>query len=178
MTMIRNIVAYALFAVLQTLSAGAERVPAAKRPTPDLGCGAEASDFSNRPGFRAMRLIEDPGTHRRWLVERNVDHPAWPALLTAIEGDHSCCVCPGAQRETPKKRSGLQVSLPTIHAGDALVVVEDARAWHSEFEAVALSHGSPGDSIMVRLRIGGSVTLATVVSRGRVVAANKLEVYR
>jgi hypothetical protein len=176
--MIRSTVAYALFAVLQTLPAGAERVPTAKGSTRGLGCGVEVSEASNRPGFRAMRIIEDAGTHRRWLLERNVDHPAWPALLTAIEGDYSCCVCLRAQRETPKKRSGLQVSLPTIYAGDALVVVEDARAWHSEFEAVALSHGSRGDSIMVRLRIGGRVTRATVISRGRVAAANKIEVYR
>jgi hypothetical protein len=35
-----------------------------------------------------------------------------------------------------------------------------------------------GDSILVRLRIGGKVARATVISRTRAVAANKVEAYR
>jgi flagella basal body P-ring formation protein FlgA len=57
-------------------------------------------------------------------------------------------------------------------------VVEDTQSWHVEMEAVALTPGSPGDSIMVRLRIGGKVTRATVISKRRAVAANGFEVYR
>ena len=173
--MIRSTVAYALFVVSQTLSAGTQPVPNVNGSTSILGCEADDSKAADRPGFHAVRIIADPSTHRRWLLERNTEHPAWPALLTPVNGDGSCCGC--SIEETSGRRSKLQIQ-PTVRAGDVLVVVEDARAWHAEMEAVALSYGSPGDSIMVRLRIGGKVARATVVSRTRAVAANKVEAYR
>lgn len=176
--MIRSTVACALFAVLQTLSAGAESVANGNGSTPGSVCEAEFSELASRPGFHAMRIIEDSATHGRWVLERNVDHPAWPAVLTPIVGDVSRRVCPFGQREMPNRRPASKALVPIVHVGDALVVVEDARAWHAEMEAVALTFGSPGDSIMVRMRIGGLVTRATVVSKGRAAAANRIEIYR
>ena len=176
--MIGSTVACALLAVLQTLSAGAERVSNGNGSARAEVCEADVSEIANHHGFRAMRIIEDPATHQRWLLERNVDHPARPALLTPITGDRSCSVRSFQQREKRDMGHGSQVLLPMVHAGDALVVVEDTQAWHVEMDAVALTYGSPGDSIMVRLRIGGKVTRATVISRGRAVAANRFEVYR
>ena len=173
--MIRIRIAYALFAVLQTSLAGAQAAPSRNGASSVLGCEADTSAGANRTGLRAMRIIEDPATHRRWVLERNSDHPAGPGLLIPVRRDGSCCFC--SIEETPSRRTGLQIQ-PTVHAGDVLVVVEDARNWHAEMEAVALSYGSPGDSIMVRLRIGGKVTRATVVSRTRAVATNKIEAYR
>jgi hypothetical protein len=173
--MIRSTVAYALFAVLQNFSAGAQPVLNVSGSTSVLGCEADVSKVANRPGFHAVRIIVDPATQRRWLLERNTEHPARPALLTPVKADGSCCVC--SIEQTTGRRNGLQIQ-PTVRAGDALVVVEDAPAWHAEMEAVALSYGSPGDSILVRLRIGGKVARATVISRTRAVAANKVEAYR
>jgi hypothetical protein len=173
--MIRSTVAYALFAVLQSLYAGAQPVPNVNGSRSVSGSEAAVSESANRPGFRAIRIIEDPAIHRRWLLELNVDHPAWPALLTPVTGDGSCCVC--SIEETPGRQGGLQIK-PTVRAGDGLVVVVDARAWHAEMEAVALMNGSLGDSIMVRLRIGGKVTRATVISKDRAISASKMEVYR
>jgi len=173
--MIRITIAYALFAVLQTSFAGAQAAPSRNGASSVLGCEADISVIANRTRLGAMRMIEDPATHRRWQLERNPDHPAGPGLLTPVRGDGSCCVC--SMEETPGRWTGLKIQ-PTVHAGDVLVVVEDARNWHAEMEAVALSYGSQGDSIMVRLRIGGKVTRATVVSRTRAVAANKIEAYR
>jgi hypothetical protein len=176
--MIGSTVACALMAVLQTLSAGPELALNGNESARPEVCGADVSETANHPGFRAMRIIEDPATHRRWLLERNVDHPARPALLTAITRDRSCSVRSFQQREKRDMGHGSQVLLPMVHAGDALVVVEDTQSWHVEMEAVALTPGSPGDSIMVRLRIGGKVTRATVISKRRAVAANGFEVYR
>ena len=173
--MIRITIAYALFAVLQTSSAGAQAAPNGNGASSVLGCETGISAVANRTEARAMRIIEDPATHRRWVLERNSDHPAGPGLLIPVRGDGSCCFC--SIEETPSRRTGFQIQ-PIVHAGDALVLVEDARNWHAEMEAVALSYGSPGDSIMVRLRIGGKVTRATVVSRTRAVVANIIEAYR
>ena len=173
--MIRITIAYALFAFLQTLSAGAQAAPNGNGASSVLGCEAGISAAANRTGLGATRIIEDPATHRRWQLERNPDHPAGPGLLTPVRGVGSCCVC--SVEETRRERRGLQIQ-PTVHAGDVLVLVEDAQNWHAEMEAVALSFGSPGDSIMVRLRIGGKVTRATVVSKTRAVVANKVEAHR
>jgi hypothetical protein len=173
--MIRSTVAYALFAVLQSLYSGAQPVSNGHGSTSAFECESDISQVASRPGLRAMRIIEDPATHRRWLLERNTDHPAWPASLIPVRGDFSCCAC--SIEETTSRRRGLQVQ-PTVHAGDVLVLVDDAQNWHAEMEAVALSYGSPGDSILVRLRIGGKVTRATVVSKDRAIAASKVEVYR
>ena len=67
------------------------------------------------------------------------------------------------------ERTTLYVSLPIVHRGEALVMSEDTLTLHAEFEATALSDGARGESIMVRLRLGGKIVRANVSAPGRVV---------
>lgn len=129
-------------------------------------CGRDAKEFTADPGYRAVRLIKDPSTRQGWLVEQSIEHPAWPARLIQLE--EVAVFRPGIRGgELARKRCDLQKPAEEVRAGQTLIVVADTRVLHSEMEAVALSSGARGDSIMVRTRFGGKLMQATVTSKTR-----------
>ena len=54
-----------------------------------------------------------------------------------------------------------------VHSGDVLTAVEDTAAWHAEFQGTALSSGTVGESILVRLRVGNRVVRVRIAATGR-----------
>jgi len=56
-----------------------------------------------------------------------------------------------------------------VHKGDVLVISEDTATLHAEFDGFALSNGSLGDSISVRLRFAATVVRARITEQRRAV---------
>lgn len=109
-----------------------------------------------------LREIKDPSTGASWIIMRNPQHPAGPALLTAEREDPPAAACGISPRETPRL---------VIHAGDHLVVEEHTPAAESYLEAVAASAAIAGSALDVRLKIGGKVVRAVAIAPGRALMA-------
>lgn len=117
--------------------------------------------------YRATRVILDAGTHQRWLLERNVSRPAFPARLIPVSGELSCARFgfeESGHRSTSNPKRPL---LPVIRAGDSLILVEHTRVSDARFEGIALSTGAAGEAIQVRLKIGGRTLIAIPTAPGR-----------
>ena len=129
-------------------------------------------------GFRVVRVIEDPGSHLHWLIEQNIERPDWPARAIQVPDelsrrDYMSCHSDEAEKQ------GSDQSSPVVHAGDALLIVEDSPAFRAYLEGVALNNGESGGSISARLRIGGKVVAAVVTAPGRAVLDDsRIESYR
>ena len=135
-----------------------------RRETAAQGADCHSLESSVDAGFRATRVIVDPGTHQGWLLERNVSRPASPARLVPVSCDFSCRFRESGHGSALNQE---QTQLPIVHAGDALILVERTRVSEARLEATALSSGSPGEAIKVRLKIGGHTLLAIPTAPGR-----------
>jgi hypothetical protein len=109
-------------------------------------------------GFKlgtAIKVLEDPGTGNRWLLERNSEHPGWPGRLIRLEasaGEDSCL--------------GSASPAVVIHAGDQVAVEKNTELIRVQLQAVALGSASTGQSVAVRLKAGGHIVRTIAIARG------------
>ena len=137
-------------------------------------CAVQEKNLPDHKGARALRMIQDPGTHQRWFMEQNREHPERPAVLVAIsDANYFCFASLGRIGSSGEERTTQRAAL-IVHPGDVLSVVDDGRRMHAELRAVALSGGRFGDRIAVRLQVGDRIVHARVYSPGRAVLAGEL----
>ena len=116
--------------------------------------------------YGPLRIIEDPGTRRRWLVERNLLHPTAPGRTILVPDSYSCAAA-SAERFSLQSKSHLErSSQPIIHSGDSVIVIERTPLLDARLEAIALSTVSPGEQFSVRLKIGGRAFRAIATAPG------------
>jgi len=112
-----------------------------------------------------VRAITDAASGSRWLLLRDPEHAGGPGklVLTAGSGD--------AQREqgcrsgaTQRQEQGLVKALKTvIRQGDQIVVREQTSFVDLRLVGTALGPAAEGESLRVRLRIGGTVRAIAVL---------------
>lgn len=144
----------------------AELVVHRDESNPARACTVQAKELPTHGHLRALQVIEDPGTHRRWVVERNREHPERPALLVGIADADPFCPASTDRMGGTYSPGGLQQFTPIVNRGDALVVVDDGRTWHAEIKAVALSNGRHGEDISVRLQVVNRVVRVRISAPG------------
>jgi len=115
-----------------------------------------------------LRVIDDPGTHERWLVVADPQHPGGPArLVKSSEYEREV----GAQGAAPVKvqsavKAHIEARKPVIRPGELLIVEEHSQFIDMRLEAVALSQAVVGDTFDVRLKVGGKVVRAVATAPG------------
>ncbi|WP_348261388.1 hypothetical protein P8935_16480 [Telmatobacter sp. DSM 110680] len=119
----------------------------------------------SRSRYHALRELEDPGTHQRWLLVRDMDRATGPALFVR-ESRHSECAFFAAKEMNVTPLRGQLSSLPVIHAGDQIILSEHGINSDAELEATALDTGAAGDSLRVRIKFGGRTVRAIAATRG------------
>ena len=116
--------------------------------------------------YRALREIEDPSTHQRWLLIRDRERAAGPALF--VKGLH-CAPCAFFASGTINCGSSYQPPVrhvPVMHAGDRVILSEHPEVSDAELESTALEPAAPGDALRVRLRFGGFTARAIATASG------------
>ena len=135
---------------------------------PEQRCFAPTLTSKVDAGSRERKIIRDPASGMSWRVATDPLHPEWPAKLLEISNEDSCGVrSAGLLREDRESGMAKAAQSPTVRAGDWLRVLQDTRVVHAEFNAMALSKGWPGDSIKVRLRLGGKVMRVKLTAQGQ-----------
>lgn len=125
---------------------------------------AGGEQAEKRAAIDVIRVIDDPHTGARWLLERDMRYPGGPGRMVLatrqVEG-------------RPEKRTGMgpvsfrvnqEAQMPVIRRGDRLVVEESTAVVEARLEAVALENAPKGARLKVRLTIGGR--LMQVVALG------------
>jgi hypothetical protein len=133
------------------------------------GCDARNPELSISEGFRALRVVEDPGSHRRWLIEQNVARPEGPARVVQIPNELSCGTETNWRNDQVEKRNGQIKSTPLVRAGEVVRIVQESPTVRVDLEAMALSSGGRAETIAARLRMSGKVVIAVVAGPGRAV---------
>jgi hypothetical protein len=121
--------------------------------------------LSSIPGGDAMvREIDDPNTGIAWQLKHDDSHPGGPGLLVPIAATrirNSSAEGVGLPAAVPAPR------LPVIRAGDRLIVEENTAAVDLRLEAKAMAAARVGDSISIRLTLGGGMVRAKVTGPGK-----------
>ena len=117
--------------------------------------------------YRAIRVVEDRGTGRRWLLLQDLEHPSAPARLYPWSSQFPCAhlFAEGSQSRSPENTQN--VSFPVIHAGDALLLSEHTRIADAELEGTALTSAALGETLTVRLKFGRRTLKAIATAPGR-----------
>ena len=110
---------------------------------------AQASGAEVR--HRVVGELRDATTGARWILLRDAAHPAGPGQLVPADSI-------AAARLPPV----------VIHAGERVVVEEHTGKRDIRMEGTAMGSAAAGDSIKIRLRIGGRVMTGVAVESGRV----------
>ena len=135
-------------------------------------CLSDSLNKNIAPGFSAVRALEDPSSHRGWLVMRYLARPEWPGRVVPLAQQSFC----GDDASLPRGRAGARIALSgaeiVIRAGETLIVVEDTKAAHVELAATALGNARRGEVISARLRTGGKLVKMIATGPGRAVLAN------
>jgi hypothetical protein len=122
--------------------------------------------------YRAIRAFEDPGTHQHWLLIRDQNRVTGPALL--VKAQHAACVSSTLGKMNSESKPLFQLrSIPVIHAGDRIVLLEHSAVSDAELEATALQAAAVGDPLPVRLKFGGLTVRAIAAAPGYVTVGNK-----
>jgi hypothetical protein len=137
--------------------------------SPAKKTGPERSDpHANRLGgakYRLVRAIDDPGTQKHWLLIEDLSRPGTPALLIRTTQDGAGAQCGVETTETQSPIPSL--SVPVIHAGESVLLLEHTPISDATFEATALQAAALGESLNVRTRLGGRTLKATATAIGR-----------
>ena len=120
---------------------------------------------------QGRRIIEDPATHQCWILERYLNRPGAPSRLVQMPSGPPC-VC-HEEQVTRLLTKSERVAIPIIHAGDRLILTEHTAVSNVQLEAIALNGASVGQSLPVRLKIGGQIlhAVATAPRRASIVSA-------
>lgn len=123
--------------------------------------GTTTQDPSAKTQYRAVRFIEDPSTHLRWILMKDPSHPGWPARLEPFANNFLA-------RGSVDRAILLQSHrVPVIHAGDALTITQHTAVSEVRLEAIALGPAAVGDSVRVRLKTSGHLLSVVVDGAGR-----------
>jgi hypothetical protein len=136
-------------------------------------------DFETAYGrhYRTVRMIDDRGTGRRWLLVRQFDRPEAPALLLQMPLKHSCSQLPVADSAW-RSPAAHQKLLPVIRPGDSVILSEDSTIADARLEAIALQPAATGQVLRVRLKLGGHLLRAVATAPGNAFLADGNEVGR
>lgn len=115
---------------------------------------------------RTIRVINDPATHLRWQLFRDANRPAGPGLLLLGLSESSESPRQPARTNLCATIFSAAIAPPIIHAGDRMVVSETTKVSDAQLEATALSAAAIGESITVRLKIGGRILHAIATGPG------------
>jgi hypothetical protein len=133
-------------------------------------CGFDSAKARSYAGTWRTHVVQDPAIHRTWRIERDSHHPEWPARLVQISDDQFYCSGGPDSVGIPARRiAAVNLQSVIVHKGDVLVISEDTATLHAEFDGFALSNGSLGDSISVRLRFAATVVRARITEQRRAV---------
>jgi hypothetical protein len=123
---------------------------------------ASVSTGKSVPQRCVVREIEDPHTGIHWLLVRDPKNPAGPGKLvkSTDEGYAQAISRDGSSPMAELRRS-------VIRAGDHLIVEEHSRVVDAQLEGTALGSAAAGDTLRVRLKIGGKVVRAIAAGPGR-----------
>ncbi len=105
----------------------------------EIGCSRSNDLHSGyEPRYRALREFKDPGTHQDWLLIRDQNRATGPALLVR-ESPLSACAFLTLDKSIRGAEFQLRVrSIPVIHAGDHIVLLEHTTVSDAALEATAL----------------------------------------
>lgn len=130
-----------------------------------LGQAGQRSDVPGdaiaKPQYRAMRLIEDPSTHLRWMLMKDAAHPEWPARLEPFANTFGAPGSTGGTVSLPSRKVAM------IHAGDALTITRHSEVSDVRLEAIALGPAAIGELVRVRLKTSGRVLSVVADGAGR-----------
>lgn len=153
---------------------GAHAAPPRGAPdgtTAHLATVATLSSASILPS-QVLRVIEDRSLGNRWILCRDLEHPGGPArlLLVATAGQEAVAdspsgIVPGNGHVPVQAAPRLPQAV--IHSGDRMVVEEHSAFADARLAGLALESGVPGDSLRIRLEIGGRVVRAVALAAGR-----------
>ena len=108
-----------------------------------------------------LREIDDPHTGDCWLLLRDPSHPAGPGrLVLAAFGMRSLPASVQAHSEAP---------LPVIRSGERVVLEGHSAVADVRLEASAIGPARMGESIQVRMTIGGRIVKAVALGPGHAV---------
>lgn len=151
-------------AAVAILAAGWARPAAGQSHGGSVNSGrglAVASASAPVKSHDVFREMVDPHTGSHWLLIRDAQHPAGPGRLVLASQQQ------GMQRGSLTWPSLAAEKKPVVHAGDTLVVEEHTALVDARLEAVALAAAFEGDSLRVRLKIGGKVVRAWAIGQGK-----------
>ena len=120
------------------------------------------------PG-RLIRVIEDPNLGERWLLLRDLDHPAGPGRLMHAAGGVSRVESgqTGKPATAAALKSMSEAPRPVIHAGDRVILEGISAVAVVHLEAVALGSAGAGSVFNARLQVGGKIVRAVALATGR-----------
>ena len=137
----------------------------------DLGIGDETR-------YRAVRIIDDQATGRRWLLVKQLDRPEAPGLLLQIADDQSCSKLLPAGTEGRFPIAHQVLPLQVIRPGDSVILSEDSPVADARLEAIAIEPAAAGQSLTVRLKLGGHLLRAVAIAPGSALLVREREVRR
>lgn len=108
---------------------------------------------------RAVRMIDDPSTHQRWVLLKDQNHAAGPARLVPVTSD----LDPAVWHWLPSH------PVPVIHSGDRITVTQHTSVCDLHLEAVALGSAARGNVLRVRLKTSGRILPVMANDAGRAV---------
>ena len=112
----------------------------------------------------AVRVIRDPHTAIRWLLERDPGRPGGPGRMVPIGNEED--LEPGSVFGSASRPAG-KLPTPVIRSGDRLVVEESSALVEARLEAVAMGSALEGAEFRLRLMIGGKILRAVALGPGR-----------
>ena len=140
---------------------------AQKLEGPKGGCSSNPSvQPRERARYRALREFDDPATLQHWILIRDVERAAGPALLVKDSQHFGCEFIAVGKGNSPAAVQERFSTLPIIHAGDRIILSEHGINFDAELEATALDAAAAGDSLRVRIKFGGRTVRAIAVARG------------
>jgi hypothetical protein len=113
-----------------------------------------------------IREIDDPRNGDRWILTRDLSHPAAPGRLALLASVHILI-----RQASPEEEGPAAV----IHAGDRVIVEEHTAVVDARLEGVAMGSALRGFPVTVRLSIGGRVLQAEAIGPGRAVIQEKTQ---
>jgi hypothetical protein len=128
--------------------------------------------------YRAVRIIDDQATGHRWLLVKQLDRPEAPALLLQIADAPSCSKLLPAESEGRFSIAHQVFPRQIIRPGDSVILSEDSPVAEARLEAVAIQPAAAGQSLTVRLKLGGHLLRAVAIAPGRALLVQGREVQR
>jgi hypothetical protein len=118
-----------------------------------LTCGLTAQSTA---GGKIVNERTDRSTGARWVLMRDVEHPAAPAHWVLAD----------AGKE--KAGAGSKATEPklAIHPGDKIVVEEETTVLNAWLEATALTGAENGGELRARMKIGGRIFAVRAIAPG------------